>query len=67
MTTFSDYLSGKLDRDDYDAVGGEICVYSAVLARCFYGISVSEAQANRDAAEQVYYRHHAKDFYPVEH
>lgn len=58
-----------ITRNDYehDSIAEEFYVYSTILDRSFYGATLSQAQANRDAAEQVYYRHHAKDFYPVEH
>lgn len=51
----------------HDALAEEFSVWSETLQRSFYGQTLTQARANRDAAEQVYYRHHAKDFCPVEH
>lgn len=54
-----------MERNDYDLEAEEFTVYSTVLNRSFYGETLGQAQANRDAAEQVYYRHHKYDLYPV--
>lgn len=55
-----------MERNDYEMVAGECVVYSAILNRSFYGATLGQAQANRDAAERVYYRHHKYDLLPVE-